>query len=150
MTPAVGRQGLLLLTALVLGMGFGCLYDLGRGLRREKPGLTAPVDLAFALVWALGLFLVSVYTHGLRLYQLLGVGLGAALWFRGPGGVLLPLWRRCLRAGARLRRGLRRLLKKTGVFLRNFAKKRFPSGGKWGTISKVPYPFGRNRNGGAP
>ena len=79
MTVEVGRQGLEFFWAAVLGVGLGVFYDLGRALRREKPGLTVPVDAVFAVIFFLSLWLTSVYTRGLKLYQCLGIFLGARL-----------------------------------------------------------------------
>ena len=60
MTVDPGRQGMEFLWAALLGIGLGFLYDLGRGVRREKPRLTVPVDMLFSLVFLLSLSLTAV------------------------------------------------------------------------------------------
>ncbi len=139
MTVALSRQTWEFLLAAALGLGLGILYDMGRALRREKPRLTIPVDLLFGLALFLGLWLTSIYTRGLRLYQCLGCLLGAAAYFLTVSPWLLRFWRRCFR-GLRRFWGLLRLpVKKSVFFLRKLAKKLFPSSGKWGTIKTIPF-----------
>ena len=38
MSVEVGRQSAEFFLAAVTGIGLGLLYDLGRGIRRERPG----------------------------------------------------------------------------------------------------------------
>lgn len=139
MTVEVSRQGLEFLWAALLGIGLGFVYDLGRALRREKPGLTVPVDAVFALIFFLSLWMTSIYTRGLKLYQCMGVFLGAGLYFLTVSPPLLRLWRSGLRHLARLRQKFRRVRKKSAVFLQKLVKKLFPSLGKWGTIINIPH-----------
>ncbi len=137
MTVDPGRQGMEFLWAALLGIGLGFLYDLGRGVRREKPRLTIPVDMLFSLVFLLSLSLTAVYTRGLRLYQCLGVFLGAGAYFVTVSPPILRQWRRFLRGIGRGCGKIRRTVKKSMVFLRKLAKKLFPSSWKWGTIKNV-------------
>ena len=137
MTVDPGRQGMEFLWAALLGIGLGFLYDLGRGVRREKPRLTVPVDMLFSLVFLLSLSLTAVYTRGLRLYQCLGVFLGAGAYFVTVSPSILRQWRRFLRGIGRGCGKIRRTVKKSMVFLRKLAKKLFPSSWKWGTIKNV-------------
>lgn len=154
MSVTVGRQGLEFLWAAALGVGLGFLYDMGRALRRERQRLTVPVDILFALVFFLCLWLSSIYTRGLRLYQCLGVGLGAAAYFLTAGPHLLRLWRRLLRLLGRMKRRLRELLghlggkllfpvKKSAGFFQKLVKKLFSSLEKWSKIEKVSVPSKR-------
>ena len=117
MTVDPGRQGMEFLWAALLGIGLGFLYDLGRGVRREKPRLTVPVDMLFSLVFLLSLSLTAVYTRGLRLYQCLGVFLGAGAYFVTVSPPILRQWRRFLRGIGRGCGKIRRTVKKSMVFL---------------------------------
>ena len=141
MSVMVGRQGLELLWAAALGGGLGLLYDLGRALRREKQHLTVPVDMLFALVFFLGLWLTSIYTRGLRLYQCLGVALGAAAYFLTLSPCVVGLGRQILRALGRLRRRLQEPLKKSVLFFQKLLKKLFSSLKKWSKIEKASIPL---------
>lgn len=148
MTVELSRQAAEFFWAAALGLGLGLIYDMGRALRREKPRLTIPVDVLFALVFFLGLWLTSIYTQGLRLYQCLGVFLGAGVYFLTLSPFLVRLWRRGLRAVGRLARGILKPMKKSVYFLRKLAKKLFPSSGKWGTIKTIPFSPRRFRSRG--
>ncbi len=138
MTVELGRQTWEFFLAAGLGLGLGVLYDLGRGIRRERPRLTPAVDIGFALCFFLGLWLTAIYTDGLRLYQAMGCFLGAAAYFLTVSPPLLGLWRRGLRGLGRLGRRCALPMKKSVYFLRKVAKKLFPSSGKWGTIKEIP------------
>jgi hypothetical protein len=138
MTLPLTQQGLFLGSSVILGVLLGLVYDLGRGLRRAHARLTLPVDGLFALLLLLTLLLLGLYTGGLRLYELLGLCLGAGGYFLtlSPLFLALQLW--TVRA---LRRFFARLftpLKKTMCFLRKVVKKLFPSLKKWGTIEVIP------------
>ena len=139
MTVEVGRQSAEFFAAAVTGIALGLLYDLGRGIRRERPGLTVPVDLLFALALLLTLCLTAVYTRGLKLYQCLGIFLGAGAYFLTASPLILGAWRGFLRVLARGRRKILRTLKKTVCFLRKLAKKLFPSSRKWSTMNSVQH-----------
>ena len=137
MSVEVGRQSAEFFLAAVTGIGLGLLYDLGRGIRRERPGFTAVVDILFALALFLTLCLTAVCTRGLRLYQCLGIFLGAGIYFLTASPLILRLWRRFLRMLARGREKILRTLKKTVCFLRKLAKKLFSTWRKWSTMNCV-------------
>ena len=129
MSVEVGRQSAEFFLAAVTGIGLGLLYDLGRGIRRERPGFTAVVDILFALALFLTLCLTAVCTRGLRLYQCLGIFLGAGIYFLTASPLVLRLWRRFLRMLARGREKILRTLKKLCVFCENSQKNSFQLGG---------------------
>ena len=142
MSVEVGRQSAEFFLAAVTGIGLGLLYDLGRGIRRERPGFTAVVDILFALALFLSPIFLSipsaaVCTRGLRLYQCLGIFLGAGTYFLTASPLILRLWRRFLRMLARGREKILRTLKKTVCFLRKLAKKLFSTWRKWSTMNCV-------------
>ena len=96
MTVSVAQQGRGLCQALLLGGGFGALYDLFRVLRARLPGVGAALDLLFWLAATAGLFLWSQTAWGgqIRLYGalfcLLGGGRRADAdfpHFGRPGGM---------------------------------------------------------------
>ena len=105
MIQETSRQAAEFFWAAVLGIGLGVLYDMGRAVRREKPRLTIAVDILFAAAFFLSLWLTSIYTWGLRLYQCLGVFLGSSIYFLTLSPVLVRVFRRMLR-------GIRRVLGK--------------------------------------
>lgn len=137
MSVEVGRQSAEFFLAAVTGIGLGLLYDLGRGIRRERPGFTVVVDILFALALFLTLCLTAVCTRGLRLCQCLGIFLGAGIYFLTASPLVLRLWRRFLRMLARGREKILRTLKKTVCFLRKLAKKLFSTWRKWSTMNCV-------------
>ena len=139
MSVEISRQGLEFFWAAVTGAGLGLIYDIGRALRREKAGLTIPVDLLFALIFFLTLLLTAVYTRGLRLYQCMGIFLGAGAYFLTVSPLWVLLWRRVFRVIGRLRRKFQWMAKKSVSFFLKNAKKVFPSGRKWGTINDIPH-----------
>lgn len=139
MTVEVSRQALEFFGSAALGIALGLVYDLGRVLRREKHGLTIPVDLLFALVFFLSLWLLSVYVMGLRLFHCLGVFLGAGAYFLTLSPLVVRLGRKGLRALGRLLGKTLVPVKKTVDFLRKLVKKCFPYSGKWGTIKTIPF-----------
>jgi len=134
MTVELSRQGAEFFWAALTGLGLGLIYDLERALRREHEKLTVPADGLFALLFFLALALTAVYTRGLRLYQGLGIFLGAGLWFLTLSPRFVVLCRRGIRRMARGLGAIRRGAKKTVCFLRKTAKKLFPFEGKWSTI----------------
>lgn len=138
MIRSLSQQGLFLGVSVALGILLGLLYDLGRALRRVHTRLTLPVDTLFALAFLLTLLLTGLYTGGLRLYELLGICLGAGGYFLtlSPRFLALQLW--IFRATRRFFRCLLMPLKKTVCFLRKVVKKLFPSSKKWGTIEVIP------------
>ena len=153
MIPGLGTQTREFLMAGLLGLGLGVCYDWGRVHRRVFPRLTLPMDMLFALVLFLVLMLISIYTRGLKLYQLLGMALGGSLyflllsrWLTVPLFALLGKIRHVLRAG-------KKYMKKIPKILRKLEKKLFPSLAKWSTIDTVPFlPMGKylKRKGADP
>ena len=139
MIQGIGSQGLGLLWAVALGAALGVLYDLGRGLRRAWSGCTVPMDLLFSVLFLLSLMGLALYTGGLRIYQLLGLGLGAAAYFLTVGPLILRLWQRVLGHLGRMGRRIGERRKKTVIFLRKLAKKLFSTSWKWGTINVIPF-----------
>ena len=144
MTVEVSRQALDFAAFWGLGLALGLCYDLGRALRREHPALTVPVDFLFGLLFFLSVWVLSLYTYGLRLYLCLGVFLGAALYFLTLSAPLLRLFRRGLQGLGRLGRKILQPLKKSGDFLRKHAKKLFSSLGKSVTIKAIPFSLSRS------
>ncbi len=145
MIPGLGTQVKEFLLSGGLGLGLSLCYDWGRAHRRIFPKLTLPVDMLFALLFFLCLMLLSIYTRGLKLYQILGLGLGAALyflalssWILRPLLVLLGKIRGLGKFGAKVK-------KKIIIFLRKLRKKLFPSSEKWSTIGVIPFlPKGKS------
>lgn len=139
MTLSLTAQTVKFLIALGLGVVLGILYDFGRAIRRVAPILTLPVDILFGLTVFLALFLTSLYTGGLTLYQLLGIMGGGGLWFLTLGRIVLRMLVGLL---LRFRRQMGILWsggKKSVKFLRKLVKKLFPSSRKWGTIDMIPF-----------
>lgn len=139
MTLSLTAQTVKFLIALGLGGVLGILYDFGRAIRRVAPILTLPVDILFGLTVFLALFLTSLYTGGLTLYQLLGIMGGGGLWFLTLGRIVLRMLVGLL---LRFRRQMGILWsggKKSVKFLRKLVKKLFPSSRKWGTIDMIPF-----------
>lgn len=139
MSLSLTAQAVKLLIALGLGFGLGLVYDFLRAPRRVSPALTLPADLLFALALFIGLFLLSLYTGGVTLYQLGGLLSGGGLWFMTLSPFVLRrligllLWfRRLMGRGSRG-------VKKSVNFLRKLLKKLFPSSRKWGTIEAIPF-----------
>lgn len=65
------------------GLALGCWYDVLRALRRRHPRLTVPADGLYCLTALLALLAFALYAGRgmMRLFALLGMGLGAMLWF---------------------------------------------------------------------
>lgn len=139
MIHSLETQGVEFLLAGALGILLGFLYDLGRAHRRIFPKLTVPVDLLFALTFFLSLLLTAVYTRGLKLYQLMGIFLGAVLWFLTLGPSVLRAFSALLIKIRQLGKTLRMQAKKSLKFMRKLVKKFFPSSMKWSTIDVIPF-----------
>lgn len=139
MIRSLQTQTLEFLLSGALGILLGLAYDMGRAQRRIFPKLTVPVDLGFALLFFLSLLLTAVYTGGLKLYQLLGLFLGSALWFCTLSPPVLRAFSAVLIKIRQLGKGLRIQAKKSLNFLRKLIKKFFPSSGKWSTIGVIPF-----------
>ena len=145
MTVDVGRQGLELLLAAALGVGLGLLYDMGRALRRQRIGWTAPADLLFALVFFLVLWLTGIYAGGLRLFHCLGIGLGACVYFLTLSPHTVRIFRRFFRSLGCIVRKIRARGAKGANILQKHAKKLFPYRRKWSTILETSRPWKRRR-----
>lgn len=144
MKVALGSQALNLAMAAACGVGLGLGYDLGRSLRRTFPGCALGVDFLFAL----GLFLVlcatSLYTGGLRIYQCLGILLGAGGYFFALSRWVLGRFCHILGRFCRIFSKFCSSMKKSLKILRKVAKKFFPYRTKWSTITGIPFsPKGR-------
>ena len=139
MISGLGTQTREFLMAGFLGLGLGLCYDWGRAHRRIFPKLTLPVDMLFALLFFLVLMLMSIYTRGLKLYQLLGLGLGGSLYFLLLSRVLLRLGLVLLMKIRGILGAMKKQTKKFPNFLRKFEKKLFPSSTKWGTMDMMPF-----------
>lgn len=153
MIQGLGAQTRFFLISGLLGLGLGLCYDWGRAHRRVFPILTLPVDILFALVFFLTLILTAIYSRGLKLYQVLGLGLGSALYFLLFSSWLLRPLGAVLRGIQGLGKKAKRGLKKIVNFLRKLEKKLFPSWKKWGTIDVIPCsPKGKGtrRRGAVP
>lgn len=153
MIPGLGTQVREFLLSGALGLGLSLCYDWGRVHRRVFPRLTLPVDLLFALLFFLSLMLTSIYSRGLKLYQLLGMALAGTLYFLVISPWLMrPLFALLLRF-RQLGRAMGKGMKKFVIFLRKLEKKLFPSRSKWSTIDMIPFlPKGKStrRRGAAP
>ncbi|MBQ7870777.1 MAG: spore cortex biosynthesis protein YabQ [Oscillospiraceae bacterium] len=140
MEQPLGTQALQFLLSLGLGLGFGLLYDLFRGLRRNCRWLTHLLDLCFALLWLCGSLLLALYAGGgaYRIFMLLGTVLGFALWLRLCSPFVAPamgwFWRVLTTPLRLLGRLFGKILKKTRKFLKNI----FSTGKKSVTIKKAP------------
>ena len=128
MIQGIGSQGLGLLWAVALGAALGILYDLGRGLRRAWSGCTVPMDLLFSVLFLLSLMGLALYTGGLRIYQLLGLGLGAAAYFLTVGPLILRLWQRVQSLSS-----ARDLIRKSLTIV---SKKRYRSFREWSLLPR--------------
>lgn len=97
MSFSLEEQTLVFLEAILLGVGGGLVYDLCRSLRRVvHAGIfgTALTDFAFWLfvLGALFYFAVTDAAAQMRVYVLLGEGLGMALYFLCFTPLLLPVF----------------------------------------------------------
>ena len=77
----VARQAVEFAWAAALGLALGCWYDVLRALRRRHPRLTVPADGLYCLTALLALLAFALYAGRgmMRLFALLGMGLGAML-----------------------------------------------------------------------
>ncbi len=139
MTQALSQQAFFFLWAGAGGILLGMFYDFGRMFRRCFPKMTVPADCLFALCFFLCLMALSLYTAGLRLYQCLGLALGAAGYFLAFSSIFQKIFGRFWAAFRAMGCRHRRIMKKSLCFLRKIAKKFFPSSEKWVTILKRPF-----------
>ena len=118
----VSAQGLGFLHAGLLGIAMAAVYDLLRGPRRLLPRWTTWFwDLLFcaALFWSLLWFLLVPADGLIRLYHVVGLLLGALLWFRLVTPWLLRGWLQLLHG---LFRGIRLLFQPFVDFLKFLRK----------------------------
>ena len=96
MEAVISAQTAVFLYAAILGMGIGLLYDLFRSVRiafKAKGVLTAVCDLLFCFISFLGLvyFMLTGAQGQLRGYILLGMAIGAALYFCALSDIVIRL-----------------------------------------------------------
>ncbi|MBR3762995.1 MAG: hypothetical protein IKK57_00395 [Clostridia bacterium] len=100
---ARAEQGRFFLMLLPCGLLLGLLVTLGGRLQRRSRVLGMAVDASAALLAGAAAWGAAFLSgDGLRLYALLGLLLGAALWCSGLQPLLDALWRvvrRCGRSG---------------------------------------------------
>lgn len=105
MTFSLAEQTRVFLEAILLGAAGGLVYDLCRAVRRvTQPGTvgTALADLIFwlSVLGALFYFAVTDAAAQMRLYVLIGEGLGMALYFLTLSPLVLALTVAALRLAA--------------------------------------------------
>ena len=129
MELSVAAQGWEFVLSVLVGLALSLGYDLLRGMRRVAPGLTWLLDLVFggAFCWTLLWFMLVPGNGQFRLYNLLGIGLAAVLWFLTAGPVVLRLWVRVLLTIRRVLSFLMRPLTSFFKKFQEFAKKYFSS-----------------------
>ena len=121
----VSAQAWQFFQSVLLGLGLSLCYDLLRGLRRLRPGLTWLLDLLFGLILTASLLLFAIYPgQGLfRIYAGLGLLLGTVLWFLTVSRWFLLAWTVILHGIGRLIGLLLGpflwILKKIGLFAKN-------------------------------
>ena len=96
---AQASQGRTFLLMVLCGAAMGLLVHLSGFLHRANRflGMAADLLLALALALALGWILLGS-GEGLRLYGLLGLLIGGAIYAAGPGPVVGWIGRKCTRA----------------------------------------------------
>ena len=96
MGNAVSQQLSALLWALAFGLLCGAWYDFLRALRLKgkKRWVESLLDILFCLSCTAGCLSFALRLGGeLRLFVLLGVGLGAGVYFLLVRGWMQPIWR---------------------------------------------------------
>ena len=90
----VNQQLEVFLQSILLGLAIGVAYDLLRPFRLRLPRTAWVLDCGYCLFAAAALFLFCLNrTQGqLRIYTLLGVCGGAALFFSLFSALLRPIW----------------------------------------------------------
>lgn len=100
------RQLSILLQAVGLGWGLGLLYDLLRAarLRCRRAAIAAALDALYGLALFTLVFLFALRVGGgeLRLFLLIGLGLGLLAFFLLCSAALRPLWALWVDAALRL------------------------------------------------
>ncbi len=98
MEVALAEQGRRLLSALLLGLGLGLLYDLLRPPRRRFPRLGAPLDMLFGLLAGAAAFVFALSAGGGRpgLWELGASLLGFLLYLHALSPPLLPVLEKSL------------------------------------------------------
>ena len=138
----IGLQGRQFLWAMLLGASCGLVYDFLRGLRQNARGLTTVTDGIFVLYFLSGncLLLLYVGKGAYRLFFPIAAALGASLWFytlsKPVRTIFAHFWRLLLFPFGWLCRFLKKILKKTG----NFLRKGFSSAKKSVTIVRRKSP----------
>ena len=92
----IPHQGNVFLTVLCVGLALGGVWQLLTCLRRHYPRAALLWDALFALslLGALLATLLKWREEQLRLYALLGLCLGSALYLAGPGSLIRAICRR--------------------------------------------------------
>ena len=146
----VARQAVEFTWAAALGLALGCWYDVLRALRRRHPRLTVPADGLYCLTALLALLAFALYAGRgmMRLFALLGMGLGAMLWFLTLSPLALRLFGMIWAVFGRILRlicaPVRGILK---IFL-IFFKKVFATARKWVTIIDKVFRTAQSRRAG--
>ena len=146
----VARQAVEFAWAAALGLALGCWYDVLRALRRRHPRLTVPADGLYCLTVLFALLAFALYAGRgmMRLFALLGMGLGAMLWFLTLSPLALRLFSAFWALLGKLLRlicaPVRGILK---IFL-IFFKKVFATARKWVTIIDKVFRTAQSRRAG--
>ncbi len=144
----VGAQLSLLGQAALLGALCAVVYDLLRTIRLRRTGrwLMHGLDALYAAAVLLAIFLFALRRGQgeLRLYMLLGIALGAVVYFAALSGLLRPVWAFWVDAAAAFAALLwkpaafvAQCVKKIGIFL----KKLFYFWGKYATIIMYQWKY---------
>lgn len=150
----VPQQLLTLADALLLGAVGAWLYDLLRAVRLRRRRDRALTHLADGLYMALTLlallaFALHVGDGELRLYMLMGAGLGAVGYLLLLSAPLRPLWDFWAEALEEFCRLLAWPVRQTAAGTKKFAffvKKHFQFAGKYATIIRYQWEFTRLRS----
>ena len=98
---SVSKEAFIFLCSALAGAGICFLYDLFRLLRQKGPAHGLLVQIEDAVFWLLScciMFFVIFYANNgsVRLYELLGAGLGALLYHLTLSALILKLFCRIL------------------------------------------------------
>ena len=152
----ISEQLSTLAASLLLGALGAWLYDVLRAVRirhRQDRLLTHLVDGAYAVMWLLVLLGFALHRGGgeLRLYMIVGAGLGVAGYFGLLSRRLRPLWDFWAETGAVFGNLLLYPLHCLAVWAKKiaaFLKKCFQFAEKYATIKKYKWEFTCVRNQG--
>lgn len=133
-----------LLLALALGCCLGAAYAFLRPLSRR---LRALGDLLFlpVLLWAAVYLSFGICAGDPRLPVVLAAGLGWFLWEKSLGRLLHPVFSVFWHSLFRLFRFFARPVAILSKFIREFSKKAYATGKKWGTIKKNHHQKARQK-----